>query len=81
MYGSLLQVLEQSIENVGSLDRKAITANIKSKTFKTIVGDMDLRNQQMTRAWTVGQWQNGFFQAVGGQGFTTYKPVNLKTNW
>ena len=49
MYGSLLQVLEQAIEGVGSLDKKAITAYIKSHTFKTIVGDMDLRNQQMTR--------------------------------
>ncbi len=81
LYGSMLQVLEQSIEGVGSLDRKAVTAYIKSRTFKTIVGDMDLRNQQMTRVWTVGQWQNGFFQAVAGDGFTNYKPVILKNNW
>jgi branched-chain amino acid transport system substrate-binding protein len=81
MYGSLLQVLEQAIEGVGSLDKKAITAYIKSHTFKTIVGDMDLRNQQMTRYWTVGQWQDGFFHAVAGTGFTSYKPAKLKTNW
>jgi branched-chain amino acid transport system substrate-binding protein len=81
MYGSLLQVYEQAIEGVGSLDKKAIIAYIKGNTFKTIVGEMDLRNQQMTRAWTVGQWQDGYFQAVAGQGFTNYKPVKLKTNW
>lgn len=81
MYGSLLQVLEQSIEGVGTLDRKAIIAYIKSRTFKTVVGEMDLRKQQMTNAWTVGQWQNGFFQAVGGEGFKNYKPVILKNNW
>ena len=81
MYGALLQVFEQAIERVGSLDKKAITADIKSHTFKTIVGDMDLRNQQMTRYWTVGQWQDGFFQAVAGEGFTNYKPAKLKTTW
>jgi branched-chain amino acid transport system substrate-binding protein len=81
MYGSLLQVLEQSIESVGSLDKEAIIAHMKKNTFKTYVGDMDVRNQQMKNVWTVGQWQNGFFQAVAGDGFTTFKPVNLKTNW
>jgi branched-chain amino acid transport system substrate-binding protein len=81
VYGSLLQVLEQSIEGVGSLDKKAITAYIKSHTFKTVVGEMDLRNQQMTKYWTVGQWQDGFFQAVTGVGYDNYKPIKLKTNW
>jgi branched-chain amino acid transport system substrate-binding protein len=81
IYGSLCQVFEQAVEGVGSLDKKAITAHIKSRTFKTIIGDMDLRNQQMTNYWTVGQWQDGFFQAVAGEGFKNFKPVKLKTNW
>ena len=31
--------------------------------------------------WTVGQWQDGFFHAVAGVGFSDYKPVRLKTSW
>jgi branched-chain amino acid transport system substrate-binding protein len=81
-YYSLLQMVTQSIEGVGSLqDRSAITAYLKSHTFKTIVGELDIRNQRLDKFYTVGQWQNGFFNAVDGVGFTDFKPVNLKTSW
>jgi branched-chain amino acid transport system substrate-binding protein len=80
-YYSLLQMVTQSIEGVGSMDRKAITAYLKSHTFKTIVGELDIRNQRLDKFYTVGQWQNGFFNAVDGVGFTDFKPVNLKTSW
>ena len=80
-YYSLLQMITQSIEGVGSMDLKAITAYLKSHTFKTIVGELDVRNQKLDKFYTVGQWQNGFFNAVDGVGFTDFKPVNLKTSW
>jgi branched-chain amino acid transport system substrate-binding protein len=80
-YYSLLQMITQSIEGVGSMDLKAITAYLKSHTFKTIVGELDIRNQRLDKFYTVGQWQNGFFNAVDGVGFTDFKPVNLKTSW
>ena len=35
VYYSMLQMIEQAIEGVGSLDLKAITDHIKSRTFKT----------------------------------------------
>jgi hypothetical protein len=67
---------------VGSLqDRAAITAYLKSHTFKTIVGELDIRNQRLDKFYTVGQWQKGFYNAVDGVGFTDYAPVNLKTSW
>ncbi|MFM9886803.1 MAG: amino acid ABC transporter substrate-binding protein [Burkholderiales bacterium] len=81
MYFSLLQVIEQAIEGVGDLDRAKITDYIKKNTFKTIVGEIDLRNQKLNRYWTVGQWQGGFFHAVSGVGYADYKPVQLKTGW
>ena len=81
MYFSLLQVIEQAIEAVGELDRAKITAYIKGNTFKTVVGEIDLRSQKLNRFWTVGQWQNGFFHAVSGTGYGNYKPVQLKTGW
>jgi branched-chain amino acid transport system substrate-binding protein len=80
-YYSLLQMITQSIEGVGSMDLKAITAYLKSNKFKTIVGELDIRNQRLDKFYTVGQWQNGFFNAVAGVGFTDYSPVKLKTSW
>jgi branched-chain amino acid transport system substrate-binding protein len=80
-YYSLLQMITQSIEGVGSMDLKAITAYLKSHTFKTIVGELDIRNQRLDKFYTVGQWQKGFYNAVDGVGFTHYAPVNLKTSW
>ena len=62
-------------------NREAITAHLKSHTYKTIIGEMDVRKQKLTRYWTVGQWQQGIFQAVAGVGFSNYKPVQLKTGW
>jgi branched-chain amino acid transport system substrate-binding protein len=80
-YYSLLQIIEQAVEGVGSLDREAITKYIKSNKFKTIIGEIDVRNQKLDKFYTVGQWQDGKFQAVNGVGFTEFKPVRLKTGW
>jgi branched-chain amino acid transport system substrate-binding protein len=80
-YYALLQIIEQAVEGVGSTDRAAITAYMKSHKFKTIVGEIDVRNQKLDKFYTVGQWQDGKFQAVNGVGFTEFKPVRLKTGW
>ena len=81
MYYTLLQIIEQAAEGVGEMDRAKITDYLKSHTFKTIIGEVDIRNQKLDKYWTVGQWQDGFFHAVAGVGFSDYKPVNLKTGW
>ena len=81
IYHSLLQTLTQAFEGVGSMDRPAITAHLKGNTYKTIIGELDIRNQKLKRYWTVGQWQDGIFHAVAGVGFTDYKPVRLKSGW
>jgi branched-chain amino acid transport system substrate-binding protein len=81
IYHSLLQMLTQAFEGVGSFDREAITAHLKKNTYKTIIGEIDVRNQRLNRYWTVGQWQEGTFHAVAGVGFNDYKPVKLKTGW
>jgi branched-chain amino acid transport system substrate-binding protein len=81
LYYTFLQVLEQTIEAVGEVDRPKIIDHLKKNTFKTIIGEVDIRNQKLARVWTVGQWQDGFFHAVAGVGFTDYKPVRLKTGW
>jgi len=81
IYYAMTQILTQAFESVGSMDRKAITAYLKSHTFKTHIGELDIRKQRLNKFWTVGQWQNGFFHAVDGVGFDKYAPVNLKTGW
>ncbi|MBX9844899.1 MAG: amino acid ABC transporter substrate-binding protein [Xanthobacteraceae bacterium] len=81
LYYTFLQILTQTFEAVGSFDRDAITRHLKTHTFKAVIGDVDIRKQKLDRYWTVGQWQDGFFHAVAGVGFTDYKPVRLKTGW
>ena len=70
MYCSLLQMLEQAIESIGAIDKEAIIAHIKNNTYKTIIGEIDMRKQKMN-VWTVGQWQDGFFHAVAGSALPT----------
>jgi branched-chain amino acid transport system substrate-binding protein len=81
MYYAMLQIVEQAIEGVGSLDKKAITEHIKKNTYRTIVGEIDLRNQKLGWLWTVGQWQGDTFHGVNGVGIKDPKPVVLKTGW
>ena len=80
MYATL-QILQQAIEGVGSKDRKAVTAYIKSHTFKTVMGPMTFKNQNNEKFWTVGQWQNGVFYGVRSTGRPGAKSVKPKSGW
>jgi branched-chain amino acid transport system substrate-binding protein len=83
VYFAMCQIVEQAIECVGSLDRKAITEYLKKNKFKTLYGEIDLSGQQMKSLWTVGQWQGDTFHGVAGVGAmaTGGKAVQLKPNW
>ncbi len=81
VYYSMLQMIEQAIVDVGSFDLPAITKQLKAKTYKTLIGDMDVRTQKLTWLWTVGQWQGDLFHGVAGVGVSGAKPVQLKTGW
>src|SRR5580704_17094809 len=83
LYYANNQLLTQAIEGVGSLDREAIAAHIKSHTYKTFLGEYDMRNQLLNRLYTVGEWRNNWFAAVGGVNYpdTDYVPAKLKTSW
>ena len=76
-----LQVLEQAIEAVGSLDRKAVTEHIKTASFRTVMGNWKFNKQVIDNFWTVGQWQNGVFYGVSSTGLAGEKPVALKSGW
>ena len=80
-YYSMLQMLTELIEAVGSMDRMAIAAHFRGRKFKTLIGEVELPGQILDKVYTVGQWQNGFFAAVNGEGFGNYGQVKLKTSW
>jgi ABC-type branched-subunit amino acid transport system substrate-binding protein len=77
------QVLRQAFEGAGTVDRDAVTDYLKSHTFKTLIGDIDLRSQLQNIAYTVGQWQNGFFRSVSAVGVADSElvPVQVKAGW
>jgi branched-chain amino acid transport system substrate-binding protein len=81
IYYAMLEMLTQTIETLGSLDRMAIADHIRKNKFKTLVGEIRLPDQTLDKVYTVGQWRDGFFPGVAGVGYTEFSPVKLKTNW
>jgi branched-chain amino acid transport system substrate-binding protein len=59
-----LQVLQQAIERVGEIDNAKILQEMKTGTFKTIIGDIQLKGNRNPSLWHVGQWQNGEFYGL-----------------
>ena len=77
-----LQVLQQSIERVGKIDRPAILREIKAGSFETVLGPIKFENQQLSGIFLVGQWQNGVFQGVGPSAIKGAKPAVIpKPAW
>ncbi len=75
-----LQVLQQAIEKVGSLDKAATVKAIASNTFNTIIGPVKFANNVRVGGWYVGQWQDGDFLGVypaqaGAKSVKTPKPA------
>ncbi len=77
-----LQILQQSIERAGTLDRAAVIEQIKKGSFETVNGTMKFTDQQWNDLWLVGQWQNGEFHGVAPGSKTGAKKVLLpKPAW
>lgn len=77
-----LQILQQAIERVGKLDRAAVTQEIKTGRFDTILGPVQLENQMLTKLWYVGQWQGGEFYGIAPRTREGAKPALIpKPAW
>ena len=77
-----LQMLEQAIERVGKLDRAAITKELQTGTFDTVLGKVKLvDNMMQDNFWLIGQWQDGFFVGVAPQRAGVGAPVVPKPAW
>jgi branched-chain amino acid transport system substrate-binding protein len=79
---SSVQILEQAIEKVGSLDRKKIRDLIAKETFNTVIGPVRFENQiNVQSPGEVGQWQNGAFEIVAAKEKRTAQPIYPKSPW
>ncbi|MGE0062245.1 MAG: amino acid ABC transporter substrate-binding protein [Xanthobacteraceae bacterium] len=77
-----LQVLQQAIERVGKLDRAAVTKEINTGSFDTIIGKIKLENGLSKNIWAVGQWQGADFFGVAPLDKAGAKPVMVpKPAW
>ncbi|BCH27754.1 amino acid ABC transporter substrate-binding protein [Mesorhizobium sp. L-8-3] len=63
-----LEILQQAVERVGSLDKEAINKEIQTGTFKTVLGDIHFEDNINHNNWTVGQWNNGVVNGVRATG-------------
>lgn len=82
MVYSSFQVLEQSIQAVGSFDNAAIIKHIKSNSFDTVIGAIKFdQNNNNPSFWTVGQWQGGVFKGVASTGREGAVEITKKTGW
>ncbi len=81
-YYASLQILEQAIEAVGTIDREATVAYIKSNTFDTVIGPVSFdETNNSERYWSVGQWRDGVFRAVADTGMGDSIPAVAKEGW
>ena len=81
MYATL-QILEQSIEATGTLDRDVVTQYVKDNAFETIMGTIDFdENNNNNEFWTVGQWQDGEFKGLASTGREGAVEPILKSGW
>lgn len=76
-----LQMLEQAITQVGSLDKAAVIEAIKTMSFDTVLGTIKLENNINRKYWTVGQWQNGAFRGVASTGMDGEVAPIVKKGW
>lgn len=76
-----LQVLEQAIQRVG-LDRDAVSEEIATGEFDTIMGTIKLEENQLRSLWWAGQWQGDTFAAIApADGDGAVAPVIPKPDW
>jgi branched-chain amino acid transport system substrate-binding protein len=77
-----LQVLQQAIEKVGSLDRKKIRDVIATATFTTVAGPYKFVDGfNIQSPGEIGQWQNGEFEVVAAKEKRTAQPIFPKPPW
>jgi branched-chain amino acid transport system substrate-binding protein len=76
-----LEILGQAIERAGTTDKAKVVAELRKAPFKTIIGEVDLKDGINHKVWTVGQWQNGVFNGIASDGIPGAKAPVKKEPW
>lgn len=76
------QILQQSIEAVGSLDREKLRDHIASSEFQTINGPIKFKgSENMVTPSMILQWQGDALEIVWPEATATAKPLFPKPLW
>lgn len=76
-----LEMLQQAIERVGSLDRKAVVAELANGEFDTVIGKVKLKAGVRENPWAVGQWQSGNFHGLAPTSLPGARAPIIKPVW
>ncbi len=76
-----LQILQQALQRVGSLDRSALTREIATGSFETIIGPIRFEKNVFYPRWQIGQWQRGEFLAIWRPESAAAEPLVPKPRW
>ena len=82
-YYASLQILQQAIEQSGTLNNKAIWEYIAAHHFQTVLGDTFFTNNELDASCYLGdvsQWQNGVYEVIQGS-HKTADPIIPKPAW
>lgn len=80
VYASM-EILQQSIERVGSLDRAAVSDEIRKGSFETAIGTVSFDHNVSNQVWTVGQWHDGAFHGIKAKGIDANRKPVVKPAW
>jgi len=76
------QVLQQAIEQAGTLDSVAVKDAIATGKFETILGTVFFENQiNQTYPGSIGQWQSGEFEIIAPSENRTVDIIYPKPEW
>ena len=76
-----LEMLQQAIERVGSLDRAAVTRELANGEFDTVIGKLKLKGNVRENPWAVGQWQGGSFHGLAPSNLAGAHTPIVKPAW
>jgi branched-chain amino acid transport system substrate-binding protein len=76
------QVLQQAVENVGSIDNAALIEELHQGTYDTVVGPLSFDEVgQPQGSFMLLQWQGDTFAIVGPQERARAEPIVPKPEW
>ena len=83
-YYAGLEILQQAIEKVGSLDQTAIRETMATEKFDTVMGQVWFENNMLANECylgNIGQWQSGIFEVIDTNENRTADPIFPKPAW